>query len=368
MKRIKIAWLTVCPSGDQIDLLRALAKIEGVNLRVLYCSSNPTKGNLRFDEPMGRGQVLRGIGLRIPWGKVFFNPGIIRWILKNKSDFFIVGGYIHPTMQLAMLLLTLQRRPWAIFAERPGVHIKGKIVWKLRANLLLLARRARAIIATGTLAEREYRLLCGKKPLYCFIPYLIDLNPFLQIQRSKAIKQQIRFLYCGQLIARKGVDTLIRAFLHIVPMYSNVELEIMGDGPEKERLQRMIPNKHQNKIIFSGFIPFEQRIRHFQNADVLIHPARHEGWGVVIQEAMAAGLPVISTQETEAAVTLIQEGRNGFLVPINDVETLYQRIRWFVEHPDQINIFGQHAREDVAQYTPEWGAERLLQIARSIVG
>jgi glycosyltransferase involved in cell wall biosynthesis len=83
---------------------------------------------------------------------------------------------------------------------------------------------------------------------------------------------------------------------------------------------------------------------------------------------MAAGLPILSTKDTEAAVTLVQDGRNGFLVPTDDVEALYQQIRWLVEHPDQVVVLGQRAREDVAQYTPEWGAERLLQIARGIVG
>jgi glycosyltransferase involved in cell wall biosynthesis len=365
---MNITWLTVCPSGDQIDLLRALTKVEGVKLRVLYCSPKTVKGNLRSDEPDAKGQVLSGIGLRILGGEIFFNPSIVRWILRDQCELFVIAGYIHPTMQLAMFLRILQGRPWALFAERPGVHMKGEMVRKLRANLLLLARHASAIIATGTLAERDYRLLCGKKPLYCSIPYLIDLDPFLQIQRSAVRKQRIRFLYCGQLIPRKGVDTLIKAFLQVARMYYDVELEIMGDGPEKERLQAMVPDEFHNRIIFAGSIPFEQRVTHFQEADALVHPARHEGWGVVIQEAMAAGLPILSTRDTEAAVTLVQDGRTGFLVPANDVETLYKRIRWFVEHPDQIVVLGQRAREDVAQYTPEWGAERLLQIARSIVG
>ena len=365
---MNITWLTVCPSGDQIDLLRALTKVEGLKLRVLYCSPEPVKGDLRSDEPDGRGQALSGIALRILGGKVFFNPSIVRWILRDDCELSVIAGYIHPTMQLAMFLHTLQGRPWVLFAERPGVHMRGKMVRKLRASLLLLARHASAIITTGTLAERDYRLLCGKKPLYCSIPYLVDLNPFLQIQRPGVRKPRIRFLYCGQLIPRKGVDTLIRAFLRVVAMYSNVELEIMGDGPAKERLQGMVPNEFQNRIIFAGSIPFEQRVTHFQDADALVHPARHEGWGVVIQEAMAAGLPILSTRDTEAAVTLVQDGRNGFLVPTNDVEALYQQIRWLVEHPDQVVVLGQRAREDVAQYTPEWGAERLLQIARRIVG
>jgi glycosyltransferase involved in cell wall biosynthesis len=129
----------------------------------------------------------------------------------------------------------------------------------------------------------------------------------------------------------------------------------------------MIPSWLSDRVVFTGFVPFERRTAFFKQADILVHPARHEGWGVVIQEAMASGCPVIGSKETGAAFDLVQDGRNGFLVNADDPEMLYERMKWFVKQPDRVVAMGRQAREDVARYTPESGAERMLQISRSIL-
>src|SRR5437867_4241038 len=110
----KVAWLIGCPSGDQIDFLRELARRQEIALTVFYCSSTPTKGGLSADEPSGRGVLLGGISLRVPGGKVFVNPGIVSHILSKEYDLVVVGGYNHPTMLLAMIIRNIQGRKWIL--------------------------------------------------------------------------------------------------------------------------------------------------------------------------------------------------------------------------------------------------------------
>ena len=228
-------------------------------------------------------------------------------------------------------------------------------------------KRASAIIATGTLAQREYQTLCGLTISTYSIPYLVDLKPFLQLERTAFSKQCLRFLFCGQSVYRKGVDTLMSAFVRLATAHPQSELFIIGDGQEKANLLRMVPDELKSQIILAGSVPFEMRAASFEQADVLIHLARHDGWRVVIQEAMAAGLPVISTKQMGAAVDLIEDGSNGFLIEANDADTLYKRMLWFVEHPREIFSFGSKARSDVSRYTPEWGAERFAQIVEDVL-
>jgi len=77
---------------------------------------------------------------------------------------------------------------------------------------------------------------------------------------------------------------------------------------------------------------------------------------------------VIGTQQTGAAVDLIEDGRNGILIEASDVNALHNGMAWFVEHPEEILSFGSKARSDVTRYTPEWGAERFVQIVEDVLG
>jgi glycosyltransferase involved in cell wall biosynthesis len=160
---------------------------------------------------------------------------------------------------------------------------------------------------------------------------------------------------------------LISAFVRVASLCPNISLEIVGDGPEKSNLMHSVPGEFKSRIIFKGNVPFEQRAESFGKADVFVHPARHDGWGVVIQEAMAAGLSVISTRETGAAYDLVDEGQNGFLVRAGDANGLADRIAWMAKNRDQLSRLGMNAKRKASGFTPEWGAERFVQISRSIL-
>src|SRR6478672_10710242 len=104
----RIAWLTNVPSGDQMDLLKALSLRPEVDLTVIYCFSRSVKGTVNPREPFGRGLALKGTLLPGPGNGVFFNPSIVTHLWKNRYDLVFVAGYVHPTMQLAMLTRALQ--------------------------------------------------------------------------------------------------------------------------------------------------------------------------------------------------------------------------------------------------------------------
>jgi glycosyltransferase involved in cell wall biosynthesis len=150
-------------------------------------------------------------------------------------------------------------------------------------------------------------------------------------------------------------------------MRTDISLTIVGDGPERNLLSDCVTDECRNRITFSGEVAFAQRADAFAEADVFIHPARHDGWGVVIHEALAAGLPVIATRETGAAYDLVQDGENGFLVNAEDEDALVKRILWFADNRNEIPKFSERARAAIAGLTPEWGAAELVRITQSVV-
>jgi glycosyltransferase involved in cell wall biosynthesis len=367
-RRCRLAWLTNVPSGDQIDLLRALAERPELDLTVIYCSALSVKGVIDCVEPRGRGRALKGRTLPGPGGRLFFNPSIVPHLLKTSYDLVIVGSYIHPTMQLAMLVRALQKRPWVLFGERPGLNNGSWWAKSLRRFPLMMVRTADAIIATGRLAQQQYETRFGSEFAVHSLPYLVCPEPFLQIERAaKRAPNGVCFLACGELIPRKGTDVLIKAFARAAHSLPNIYLKIVGDGPERNTLMGRVPQEIRNRVTFTGPVPFAERTKSFALSDVFVHPARHDGWGVVIQEALSAGLPVIATRQTGAAYDLVEEGKNGFLVEADDEDQLCERIVWFSEHQEQIPDFGAHARNRASSLTPEWGATRIVEIARGVL-
>jgi len=368
IQRCRLAWLTNVPSGDQIDLLRAMATRPELDLTVIYCSARSVKGAIDAVEPGGRGLVLKGATLPGPGGRLFFNPAIVPHLLKTSYDLLIIAGYIHPTMQLAMLVRALQKRPWILFAERPGMNDRNRWAKSLRVLPLMMVRSASAIIATGRLAQLQYEARFGPEAPVYSLPYLVCPQPFLQIERAaKRAPNGVCFLACGELIPRKGTDVLIRAFARAAQSLPDISLKIVGDGPERNTLMGRVPEQFRDRVTFTGLVPFAERTKPFARSDVFVHPARHDGWGVVIQEALSAGLPVIATRQTGAAYDLVEEGKNGFLVEADDEDQLYDRIVWFSEHQEQIPDFGARARSTASALTPQSGAAKIVEIIRDVL-
>ena len=368
IQRCRLAWLTNVPSGDQIDLLSALAARPELDLTVIYCSALSVKGAIDAAEPCGRGLALKGATLPGPGGRLFLNPAIVPHLFKTTYDLVIIAGYIHPTMQLAMLVRALQKRPWILFAERPGMNDRNRWSKLLRALPLMMVRSAAAIIATGRLAQQQYEARFGPERPVFSLPYLVRPEPFLRIERTaKRAPNGVCFLACGELIPRKGTDVLIKAFARAAHSLPNISLKIVGDGPERNTLMGRVPEQIRNRITFTGLVPSAERTKPFAWSDVFVHSARHDGWGVVIQEALSAGLPVIATRQTGAAYDLVEEGKNGFLVEADDEDQLYDRIVWFSEHQELIPGFGERARSSASTLTPEWGAAQIVEITRDVL-
>jgi len=362
---LRLAWLTNAPSGDQIDLLTALASRPEIDLRVIYCSPQSLKGELQWSDPCGRGVFLNSSRWSGPAGGLFFNPSIVRVLTRSDYDVLIVSGYAHLTMQLAMLVRAFQRKPWLLFAERSGMvqsysHALG------RQLAMCMVRSAAGVIATGRLAQQSFEAQLGPSLRLFSLPYLVKHDEFLRLPRPRKGDATVNFMACGALIPRKGIDVLIKAFQRAAAMRSDISLAIVGDGPERGALNACVTDDCRRRITFRGTVAFAERAKAFGESDVFIHPARHDGWGVVIHEALAAGMPVIATRETGAAHELVQDGNNGFLVDAEDEDALVERMLWFADNRNEIQQFSESARAAISGLTPEWGAAELVRITQSI--
>ncbi|MCC4771179.1 glycosyltransferase [Methanosarcina sp. DH2] len=151
----------------------------------------------------------------------------------------------------------------------------------------------------------------------------------------------------GRLVKRKGFEFLIKAIKNTP---DNVHALVIGEGPEKDNLVNLAKELNiSDRIHFLGFVSEIEKFQYLQNSDVYVLSSVHEGFGIVLQEAMQVGLPIIST-DNGGQVDFIKEGKNGYLVRFGDVEALASMINKF-EQDDQLKVnFSEYNKEEVKKF------------------
>jgi glycosyltransferase involved in cell wall biosynthesis len=209
------------------------------------------------------------------------------------------------------------------------------------------------------------------------LPYHCRLDEFFNIEREPQNTsaptssfsgrvpsgRALTLLFCGQMIERKGIDVLLEAAAQAVE--SGVDLRLLLAGREdtvRERLEGL-PQAVRDRIELLGFVAPPDLPGLFARADVMILPSRHDGWGVVINQAMAAGLPVIATSAVQAAAELVVPGNGGWLVAPGDAIALLGAIQDAarLQRSGGLLDIGRFNREQARRLTPEAGARILYQ-------
>lgn len=157
--------------------------------------------------------------------------------------------------------------------------------------------------------------------------YGVDVvdNSFWKITAEEKIGLKSVIIGVGRQIERKNMDFLIRAFQQ--SNNANYELILVGDGAENEKLRQLA--KEDSHIKFYPFLPQKELRELYKTASALVTPSKFETWGLVINEAMAAGLPVIASNKCPAAEILVKQGKNGYVFSPNNTESLKDTLNTF---------------------------------------
>lgn len=171
-------------------------------------------------------------------------------------------------------------------------------------------------------------------------------------ERYHPPKTPFIFLSAGTQSVRKGVHYLVQAWRQIAPVVGS-ELWLVGAMELPAQYLRDLPGR----VVIKPSLPKEELFELYRKSSVLVFPSLAEGFGMVITEAMANGLPVITTTNT-CGRDLIAHGRNGFLVPIRDVTALANTMQWCLDHPLELVEMGAEALRTAADW--QWQDYRAL--------
>ncbi|MDZ7611995.1 MAG: glycosyltransferase family 4 protein [Candidatus Moranbacteria bacterium] len=164
----------------------------------------------------------------------------------------------------------------------------------------------------------------------------------------------------GRMVKRKGFEYFIEA---LSKLDKNVKGIIIGEGPEKEKLLKLADKKGaKNKLILPGFVSDEEKFHYLCNSDVFVLSSLHEGFGIVLQEAMEAGLPIVATNNG-GQVDFIEEGKNGYLVEPKNAEKLAEKIEEILFNKDTREKMTKNNLKKIDDFNLENIADLYLKLA-----
>jgi glycosyltransferase involved in cell wall biosynthesis len=171
----------------------------------------------------------------------------------------------------------------------------------------------------------------------------------------------------GRLHPIKGFDTLIKCFKIVLYELPSMRLEIIGDGPEKDRLLHLIETMGlHDSVLLHGRVPHDRVLSIMSNWDLLVHPAKWEGFGLVLIEAMALGIAVVATR-VGGVEEIIQDGVNGFLVQSDNPEKMAEKIVWLLKNNALRKKIGLRGKERALQsFTITSSVERLDRVYQEL--
>jgi glycosyltransferase involved in cell wall biosynthesis len=162
------------------------------------------------------------------------------------------------------------------------------------------------------------------------------------------------FLFVGRLVAQKGAFDLLHAYGTLpARLREEIGLVFVGDGVERAELQRRAADMKPGCIQFAGFAQREQLAAYYALAEALVFPTHSDPWGLVVNEAMACGLPIIATSAAGCTADLVQDGWNGCVITTGNLEELSTAMTGIGADTELRLRMGQRSRKDILAYSPE---------------
>ena len=233
------------------------------------------------------------------------------------------------------------------------LHSERDMSWKQRALRKFLITQADVFIGMGKEAREYLRTLKIDDDAIFDARNAVDMLPFLSdipTHRRTAVRNELGitglcFLYVGRMIARKGLDYFLDAWdLFSKQVGNEAFLLMVGDGSQRDTILQRVGRMAVKNVRCLPFVQPENLPEIYHASDVFVFPTLDDVWGLVVNEAMASGLPVICSKYAGCAPDLIVEGRNGWIIDPLDRAEVVDKLReaWDARH--QIQAMGRESR------------------------
>jgi glycosyltransferase involved in cell wall biosynthesis len=393
-RKFRLAYMVSHPIQYQAPLLRRLAEEPDINLTVFFWSDHSVKGYA--DEGFGGVQVKWDVPLLNGYRYEFLpnilcsgenpviNRGFYRELKKGKFDAVWLHGYWSVNSMLTMIAAKLLGIPLLERAEGTLIdHRRSALRLAIKRIYFSIARHFIDGVLPISSRNRDYwqHYLGPEFPSF-LVPYAVD-NTYFQNTTAEASQSREEFrqnleldrdrpaiLYCSKLMKRKRCIDLIKAHLETnaagraKPPY----LLIVGDGAERSSLEAFVRESGDSSIRFFGFQNQSQLSQFFDICDIFVLPSVYEPFGLIVNEVMNAGKPIIISDQVGCQPDLVEDGVNGRVFTAENVSALRSALESVLEDTELRRQMGQRSLERINQWSFEEDIRGLRKALHHVAG
>ncbi len=392
-QRVRLGYLVSHPIQYQAPLLRRIAQEPDIDLTVLFGSDFSARGyqdrgfgvEIAWDVPLLEGYSSRVLPALRDNGTVSATTPLSRSILhalrdpsgRPAFDALWVHGYASVNALRGIVAayglgipVLLRAEGWS--GDRPRSAAKSAAK---RAFFRMLRPLITATLPIGSRNAAYWRESLGEGIPQFPMPYTVDnayfahqtvathhrlaeLRCALQLDDQRPV-----VLFASKLQTRKHADHLVEA-AHLLADRHGIRPQVLmvGDGEERANLERLAQARGlAGDVRFLGFRNQSELPALFALADVFVLPSRHEPWGLIVNEAMAAARAVVVSSDVGAAPDLVADGYNGFVYPVGDIAALASSLAKVLRTPETVKRMGQASSERIATWDFEADVAGLRQ-------
>lgn len=369
-KRPKVLFITNLPSPYRVAFFNELAKY--VDLTVVYDRESSSERDIRWTAEASsdyRQVFLNGIRVGVDKG---FSLKILSFLSKKKYDYIINAEAVSPSGVLAIGYCKLRHIPYFIEIDG-GFHKDGK---GFREHIKkFLYTGAIGYFSTSREADEYLRFYGADSARIHRYPFTSIAEKDLAVspptgnektfhRNQLGMTERHIVLSIGRFSYKAGYGKGYDILLDVASKSDrNVGFYIVGDEPTDEFI-RAKEERELNNIHFVGFKTKDELSSYYRAADIFVLLSRGEAWGLVVNEAMANALPVIASNKVIAALELVRDGVNGFVVPSEDPDTAKTRIDEILFNLELMESMRQQALKTALDYTIEASSRAHLQVLR----
>ncbi len=378
--RRRLIIITEIISPYRIPLFNALAQRPEVDLHVLFLGeTDPSLREWRvyWEEIKFSFEVLRSWRKRIGRYNALLNAGVFSALNQYKPELILCGGYSYVASWASLWWARRHKVPFLLWSESNGQDQRRQLptVEFLKRQFLL---RCSGFVVPGRAA---FDYLKGQQvtelPIF-MAPNAVDNKVFANaskvararatVHRAELGLPQRYYLFVGRLVPEKGVFELVNAYAKLdVQFREQIGLVVVGDGAARHQLEKMAAGVSPGNIAFAGFVHREELGVYYGLAEALVLPTYTDTWGMVVNEAMACGLPVIVSRLAGCTTELIRDGWNGFLIAPKDVDGLASAMKQIGEEPGLRRRMGENSAQLISDYSPEVWATSVVDVCQSVL-
>ena len=379
MRRLsrRLVLLTEIIAPYRIPVFNALAAHEEVNLHVIFLSR--TDDSMRHwrvyeDEIRFSYQVLPSWRKRLGKYNLLLNQDVSEALRQAAPDVIVCGGYNYLASWQAMAWARRNHVQFLLWSESTGSDHRGNhlVVELLKRKFL---QNCAGFIVPGQSAMQYLEKLRVPRKKIFVARNAVDIDLFgmhgkAALKSSERLRAELAlperyFIFVGRLVESKGVFDLLEAYSAIpADVRSEIGLVFAGEGPMRAELETRAREIYPGSICFTGFVHREHLPAYYGLAECLVFPTRSDPWGLVVNEAMACGLPVICTEVAGCAADLVRN--SGMLVPAGNAQQLAHAMQRLATDKTMRLSMSRESQEVIRNYSPEICAAGIAEASLGV--